>query len=228
MKQQIIVIVGPNASGKTSLSIKIAKKINGEIISADSRQVYKGLDIGSGKVTKMEMHGIQHHCLSIANPKKIFSALDFKNRAERAIVDILSRGKTPIIVGGTGFYIDAALGRMKLGGVPTNPKLRKKLSHYSLAKLNATLAKLDPERARTVEQKNPVRLIRAIEIIKAKKADKNSILILGKIGNKKRIEVARIAKEKNLKIIKVEMGSLFNDWAMFFKKVDYPLIIITM
>ena len=174
MKQQIIVIVGPNASGKTSLSIKIAKKINGEIISADSRQVYKGLDIGSGKVTKMEMHGIQHHCLSIANPKKIFSALDFKNRAERAIADILSRGKTPIIVGGTGFYIDAALGRMKLGGVPTNPKLRKKLSHYSLAKLNATLAKLDPERARTVEQKNPVRLIRAIEIIKAKKADKNS------------------------------------------------------
>src|SRR3989344_1014651 len=164
MKQQIIIIVGPNASGKTSLSLKIAKKMNGEIISADSRQVYRGLNIGSGKVTKKEMRGVPHHCLSIANPKKVFTALDFKNCAEKAIADILSRGKTPIIVGGTGFYIDAVLGRMKLGGVPPNPKLRKKLSHYSLAKLNTTLAKLDPERARTVEQKNPVRLIRAIEM----------------------------------------------------------------
>src|SRR3989344_5698598 len=123
-KSRVVVIVGPNASGKTSLSIRLAKKVNGEIISADSRQVYKGLNIGSGKVTKKEMAGIPHHCIDIANPKKVFSALDFKNCAERAIADILSRGKTPIIVGGTGFYIDAALGRVKLGGVPPNHALR--------------------------------------------------------------------------------------------------------
>ena len=166
-KPKIIVIVGPNASGKTSFSIKIAKKVNGEIISADSRQVYKGLNIGSGKVTKKEMAGITHHCINIADPKKVFSAMDFKNCAERAITDIISRGKTPIIVGGTGFYIDAALGRMKLGGVPPNPKLRRKLSKYSTAKLLETLKKLDSERAKTVEQKNPVRLIRAIEIASA-------------------------------------------------------------
>lgn len=168
-KNKIVVIVGPNASGKTGLSIKLAKKMNGEIISADSRQVYKGMDIGSGKVTKKEMQGIPHYCIDVADPKKVFSALDFKNCAEKAIADILSRGKTPIMVGGTGFYIDAALGRMKLGGVPPNPKLRKKLSRFSVEKLLATLKKLDPERAKTVEQKNPVRLIRAIEISSAKK-----------------------------------------------------------
>ena len=169
-KSRVIVIVGPNASGKTSLSIKLAKKMNGEIISADSRQVYKGLNIGSGKVTKKEMRGIKHYCLNIANPKKVFSALDFKNCAEKAIADILSRGKTPIIVGGTGFYIDAALGRVKLGGVPPNHALRRKIKNYSVAKLLETLRKLDPERAKTIEQKNPRRLMRAIEIASANHA----------------------------------------------------------
>lgn len=177
-KSRIIVIVGPNASGKSALGVKIAKKMNGEIISADSRQVYKGLNIGSGKITKKEMRGVPHHCLSIADPKKVFTALDFKNCAERAITDILSREKTPIIVGGTGFYIDAALGRIKLGGVPPNQKLRRKLSKYSTEKLLATLKKLDPLRAKTIEQKNPVRLIRAIEIAKAGKFDAIPDLIL--------------------------------------------------
>ncbi|MDP2669214.1 MAG: tRNA (adenosine(37)-N6)-dimethylallyltransferase MiaA [bacterium] len=177
-KSRIIVVVGPNASGKSDFGVRLAKKMNGEIISADSRQVYKGLDIGSGKVTKKEMAGIPHHCIDIADPKKVFSAMDFKNCAERAIADILSRRKTPIIVGGTGFYIDAALGRMKLGGVPPDPKLRRKLSKYSAVKLLETLKKLDPERAKTVEQKNPVRLIRAIEIAKHEKTNAPSSLIL--------------------------------------------------
>lgn len=143
----------------------LSKKINGEIISADSRQVYKGLDIGSGKITKREMRRVPHYCLSIANPKKVFTALDFKKCAERAIADILSRGKTPIIVGGTGFYIDAALGRIKLGGVPPNLKLRKRLSKKSALELLKMLKKLDPKRAKTIEQKNPRRLIRVIEIV---------------------------------------------------------------
>src|SRR3989338_9057153 len=112
-ESRIIVIVGPNASGKSELGVKLAKKLNGEIISADSRQVYKN---------------VTHRCIDIADPKKVFTALDFRKCAEKAIADLLSRGKTPIIVGGAGFYIDAALGRIKLGGVPPHPVLRKKLA----------------------------------------------------------------------------------------------------
>src|SRR3989344_9637740 len=168
-ESRIIVIVGPNASGKSELGVKLAKKMNGEIISADSRQVYKGLDIGSGKITKKEMRGVRHHWLSVADPKKVFTALDFKKIAERAIYDIISRNKVPIIVGGTGFYIDAALGRVKLGGVSPNLKLRKKLGGKSATELLKILKKLDSKRAKTIEQKNPRRLIRAIEIAAWKK-----------------------------------------------------------
>ncbi len=153
--------------------MRLAKKINGEIISADSRQVYKGLNIGSGKITKKEMRGVRHHCLSIADPKKIFTALDFKNCAQKAIAMIYHSGKTPIMVGGTGFYIDAALGRVKLGGVPQNFKLRKKLKNYSITKLLNYLTKLDPKRAKNIEQKNPRRLIRAIEMARSKRRGDN-------------------------------------------------------
>ena len=167
MPSKIVVVVGPNASGKSEFAVRLAKKINGEIISADSRQIYKGLDIGSGKITKKEMRGVPHHCLSVADPKKVFTALDFKKCAEKVITEIYHSGKTPIIAGGTGFYIDAALGRIKLGGVPPNLKLRKKLANKSPAELLKMLKKLDPARAKTIEQKNPRRLIRAIEIAKA-------------------------------------------------------------
>jgi len=166
--------VGPNASGKSELGVKVAKKVNGEIISADSRQVYKELNIGSGKITKKEMQGIPHHCLSITNPKKQFTALDYKKCAQKAILDILSRAKTPVIVGGTGFYIDAALNRIKLGNTPPNPKLRKKLAKKSDKELLAMLKKLDPKRAKTIEQKNPRRLIRAIEIAKYEETNGSS------------------------------------------------------
>jgi len=172
-KPQIIVIVGPNASGKSRLGVKVARKVNGEIISADSRQVYKGLDIGSGKITKKEMRGVPHRCIDIADPKKVFTAYDYQKCARSAILDILSRGKTPIIVGGTGFYIDAALERVKLGGVSPNHALRKKLTNYSTIKLLNYLTRLDPKRAKTIEQKNPRRIIRAIEIASVKRALKS-------------------------------------------------------
>ncbi|MEK7559822.1 MAG: tRNA (adenosine(37)-N6)-dimethylallyltransferase MiaA [Patescibacteria group bacterium] len=161
---KIIVVVGPNASGKSNFGVSLAKKMNGEIISADSRQVYKGLDIGSGKVTKKEMMGVTHHCLDITNPKKVFSAYDFKKCAQQAIKEIWQKGKTPIIVGGTGFYIDAALNRVMLSEIPPNLKLRKKLSNYSTGKLFNLLKKLDPKRAKNIDKNNRVRLIRAIEV----------------------------------------------------------------
>lgn len=166
-KPKIIIIVGPTASGKTSLSIEIAKKFNGEVISADSRQVYKGLDIGSAKVTTEEMDGIPHHLLDKADPKDTYNASDFKRDAHIAINDILSRGKLPIICGGTFFYIDTLLNRMSLPEVPPNEALRGELEEKSANELLTILEKLDPVRAGNIEKDNKRRLVRAIEVAKA-------------------------------------------------------------
>jgi tRNA dimethylallyltransferase len=168
-KQKILVIVGPTASGKSDLAVRLAKKLNGEIVSADSRQVYRGMDIGTGKITKKEMRGVRHHLLDVADPKKRFNAEKYRVLARAAIDDIASRGKLPIICGGTGFYIDAVLNEKLLANVPPNPKLRKKLSKKSPADLLLILKKLDPGRAAIIsksnsEKKNARRLIRAIEI----------------------------------------------------------------
>lgn len=166
-KGKAIIILGPTATGKTALSVELARKFGGEIVSADSRQVYKGLDLGTGKVTQAEMRGIPHHLLDVANPKKAFSVAEYAKLATTAIDGILARGKTPIIVGGTGFYIDSVAKGIILPDVPPNPKLRAKLAQKTAAQLLAQLKKLDPERAATIEQQNPVRLVRAIEIATA-------------------------------------------------------------
>jgi len=160
------VILGPTASGKSALAVKMAKKINGEIISADSRQVYKGLDIGSGKITKKEMSGIPHYCMDIISPKKIFTVVDFKKCAEKAIEKIFAKNKIPIIVGGTGLYIQAIVDNIVLPEVKPNWKLRKELEKKTTEEMFGMLKKLDPERARNIDAKNPRRLIRAIEIAK--------------------------------------------------------------
>lgn len=165
--KKVIVIVGPTASGKTALSVALAKAIRGEVVSADSRQVYKGLNIGTGKITKKEMRGIPHHLIDVADPKEVFSASDFVTLGRAAIQDITSCEKTPIVVGGTGFYIDALLGTMSFPNVPPHNDLRKKLQGSTLKELNALLKKLDPQKIRTIDRKNPVRLVRAIEIAKA-------------------------------------------------------------
>ena len=125
------------------------------------------MDIGTGKVTKKEMRGIPHHFLSVANPKKQYTVEQYKKDAAHALKDILSRGKTPIICGGTGFYIDALVHGTTLPSVPPNKALRKKLEKLSVEKLFALLKKKDPARAKTIDAKNPRRLIRALEIIEA-------------------------------------------------------------
>jgi len=163
-KKKIIAVLGPTASGKSGLAVEIAKKFNGEIISADSRQVYKGVDIGSGKITKKEMKGIKHYLLDVASPKKIFTAVDFKNQAEEAIGKIAAANKIPIICGGTGFYIHALLDDTKLPAVAPDWVLRKKLEKKSPEELFKMLKKLDKNRAKTIDSKNKRRLIRAIEI----------------------------------------------------------------
>ena len=166
-QQKILIIVGPTASGKSDLSVRLAKKFNGEIISADSRQVYKGLNIGTGKITRQEMRGIPHHLIDVANPKKQFSAADYKRLAEHNLRYIVSYGKLPIIVGGTGFYIDTLVGKTNFPNVPPNKKLREKLSGKSTEELFQILKNRDPKRAKTIDPHNKVRLIRALEIVAA-------------------------------------------------------------
>jgi tRNA dimethylallyltransferase len=164
---KVYVVIGPTASGKSDRAVEIALAENGEVISADSRQVYRGLNIGSGKITRREMRGVPHHMLDVASPKKVFTAHDFAQMARPIVEDILARGKTPIICGGTGFYIDALLGRVTLPNVPANLKLRATLRKKTAPQLFAQLSKLDSRRAREIDRHNPVRLIRAIEIAKA-------------------------------------------------------------
>jgi tRNA dimethylallyltransferase len=166
-KPKVIAVVGPTSSGKTALGIRLAKKFGGEVISADSRQVYRGLNIGTGKVSRREMADVPHHMLDVASPKKQFSAGEFVKQAEKIIVDIVRRGRVPIVVGGTGFYADALLGNVVLPDVPPNAKLRKQLCRKTAPQLFAILKKIDPARAKTIDPYNPVRLIRAIEIAKA-------------------------------------------------------------
>ncbi|KKU49922.1 MAG: tRNA dimethylallyltransferase [Parcubacteria group bacterium GW2011_GWB1_49_7] len=165
--KKVLVIVGPTASGKSDLAVRLAKKFNGEIISADSRQVYRGLNIGTGKITKKEMRGVPHHLLDVTNPKKQFSAAKYKKLAEEIVRYIVSKNKLPIIVGGTGFYIDALTGTTSLPDVPPNKLLRSKLEKLDKEKLFKMLEEKDPARAKTIDRHNKVRLIRALEIVNA-------------------------------------------------------------
>ncbi|MCX6743194.1 MAG: tRNA (adenosine(37)-N6)-dimethylallyltransferase MiaA [Candidatus Parcubacteria bacterium] len=160
---KILVIVGPNSSGKTSLSIKLAKKFNGEIISADSRQVYKGMNLGTGKVTKKEMQGIKHYLLDVASPKSRFSAGQFIKLGDKAIKQILAKGKLPIVCGGTGFYIDALLYGLPITVAP-DWKLRQHLEKLSASQLLNKLRRVDAKRAKDIDPQNKRRLIRALEI----------------------------------------------------------------
>lgn len=262
---KIIVILGPNGSGKSEFAVEIAKKWGGEIISADSRQVYKGLNIGSGKVegewkkisnpptgqtgfqfptskeslrdltgqiskkilnSKFQIQnklksqnskvfiykGIPHYCIDFVSPKKVFSAAEFKKCAEKAIKEIWSRGKIPIICGGTGFYIDAALGNLKIPEIPPDFKLREKLEKKSAEWLFKKLQKLNPKRAKNIDKQNKRRLMRAIEIIKYEKykygSEKNASTLFGRatsklnvlyIGIKHPREILKQRIEKRLK-----------------------------
>lgn len=175
-KTPIIVILGPTASGKSGLAVEIAHRVGGEVISADSRQIYRGLDIGTEKITASEMRGIPHHCIDIASPRRSFTVEQWRTHALRAIdhithtkksVDFVNRQmRVPIVAGGTGLYIDALVYGVDFPSVKPDMQLRHELEKKSPAELYAILQKLDPTRARTIEQQNPRRLIRAIEIAK--------------------------------------------------------------
>jgi tRNA dimethylallyltransferase len=162
---KLIVILGPTASGKTDLSIKLAKKLNGEVVSADSRQVYRGMDIGSGKVMKKEMNRIPHHLLDIANPKTRFAVAQYQKLAFKAIKNIQKKNKVPILVGGTGFYIQSIVDNIVIPEVKPDWSLRKKLEKLTAEQLFKKLEKLDPRRSKSIDKQNPRRIVRALEII---------------------------------------------------------------
>ncbi len=170
-KPSILIVVGPTAAGKSELAVKLAKKFNGEVISADSRQIYRGLDIGSGKIegqwqNKIFLYkNIPHYLIDEANPRVQYSVARFQKNARKAIADILSRGKLPIICGGTAHWVDAVVFEQSLPDVKPNTQLRTKLTKLTPAQLFTKLKKLDPARAKTIDAKNPRRLIRALEII---------------------------------------------------------------
>ena len=163
-KPPIIVITGPTASGKSTLAIELARSIGAEIVSADSRQVYRGMDLGTGKVTKEEQRLARHHLIDIANPKVEYNVSHFLTDAMKAILDIESRGKRVIICGGTAFWIEALMLGLPLPKVVPDPAFREKWGQKDVGELYGYLKRLDPERAKTIDRKNKVRLLRAIEI----------------------------------------------------------------
>jgi tRNA dimethylallyltransferase len=167
MKPKVIAIVGPTASGKSSLGLLLAQKFGGEIISADSRQIYKGMEVISRAPTKKELEATPHYLVSTLNPKKSFSAGDYKVEAEKIVQKILKKKSLPIVVGGTGFYADSLLRGLTLPEVAPDPKLRQQLLKKSSKQLLAILKKLDPKSAKRVDPHNLVRIIRAIEIAQA-------------------------------------------------------------
>ncbi|HEV7121602.1 MAG TPA: tRNA (adenosine(37)-N6)-dimethylallyltransferase MiaA [Candidatus Paceibacterota bacterium] len=159
----IIAVIGPTASGKSARAIALAKDHDGEVISVDSRQVYRTLDIGTEKLSTEEMQGVPHHLMDIREPEDTYSAGDFVSDADRLIAELHARGKTPILAGGTHFYFDALL--YGLPQMPSDPAVRAKLETLSDEALFARIAELDPRRARMLDPHNRRRLVRALEII---------------------------------------------------------------
>lgn len=187
-KSSVIVILGPTSSGKSEIAIKLAKKLNGEVISADSRQVYKDMNLGTGKVEgewKKQKNrkffvseGIPHHLLDFRSPKGEYNISHFKKHCQKLIDEVTALGRVPIICGGTGFWISAIVDNVELPRVKPNKTLRDRLEKKTTEQLFEILRRKDPSRAKTIDQKNKIRIIRAIEIVQA----------LGKTPELKKVE----------------------------------------
>ncbi len=170
MKKTIVIICGPTAVGKTAVSIELAKQLNGEIVSADSMQIYKHFDIGSAKPTAEEMGDIKHYLIDEIDPKTEFSVAEYRKRAKGYIEEIFAKGKLPIIAGGTGLYINALMYDMDFSGADSDPVYRKELNSLWQEKggdfLHQQLAQIDPEAASRIHANNVKRVMRALEVNK--------------------------------------------------------------
>lgn len=165
---RVVAIGGPTATGKTALSVALAKEFGGEIISADSMQIYKGLDVGTAKVTPEEMQGIPHHLIDILDPAQLFSVAEFTARADAATRDITARGKLPLVVGGTGLYISSLLNGVAFAPQPEDPTFRaalqQRIENGETQAVYEELCRVDPDYARTLHPNNTHRVIRALEL----------------------------------------------------------------
>ena len=170
-KPKVIVICGPTASGKTTLSIQLAQKINGEIISSDSMQIYKDMNIGTAKPDQQEMQGIKHYLLDFVEPNQRYSVADYKKDAENAIEDILQKGKVPIIVGGTGLYVDSLIYGIEYPNIEFDENYRKELERRvekeGLEKLYEKAKKIDPQAMKKIRRNYQKRILRVLEIYNA-------------------------------------------------------------
>ena len=170
-KQKVIVICGPTASGKTALSIELAKKINGEIVSCDSMQIYKEMDIGTAKPTKEEMQEIPHYMINTIFPNERYSVADYKKDAKKAIREIIKKGKVPIIVGGTGLYVDSLIYEIEYPDIKFDEKYRQELEEQvrkdGLEKLYNKAKKIDPEAMLKISSNDKKRILRVLEIYNA-------------------------------------------------------------
>lgn len=173
MKEKVLVIAGPTAVGKTDLSIKLAKELNGEIISTDSMQIYKYMDIGSAKITKEEMCGVPHHMIDVVDPSTPFSVADYKEMAQKCIDDIISRGELPILTGGTGLYINALTCNMNFTEAENDLKYRSELEElaekHGNEYIHNMLKDIDPISYKEIHCNNRKRVIRALEVYKLTK-----------------------------------------------------------
>lgn len=239
-KPKIVAVLGPTASGKSELGVDLAIKFGGEIVSADSRQVYRGLDIGSNKITPPEMKGIPHHLIDVVSPRTNFSVVQYQKLANQKIKQIIKKGKTPFLVGGSPLYLYAVTEGWAFPSPSQNTNLRKELANKNTEELFQILKKLDSDYARKVDSFNPRRLIRAIEIAQAlgrvpplKSEPSFRVLFLGlslpreqlkeKIIQrlKKRMNVGLIEEVENLRQIplswkKLEGFGLEYRWVAFY------------
>ena len=168
MNDKIIAVAGPTASGKSALALELCKRLDGELISLDSMQIYRGLDIGTAKPTKAEQAEVRHHMIDICEPTENFSAAEFAERAHKVIADVQSRGKKAVLCGGTGLYLDTVLGRLDFGEIESDEKLRGELIAFAekngAEALHERLRGIDPQAAEKIHKNNVRRVARAIEI----------------------------------------------------------------
>lgn len=209
-KIKIVAVVGPTASGKTALSIELAKKFNGEIISCDSMQVYRDMNIGTAKPDEAEMDGIKHHMLDFADPKQIYTCADYVRDAQKSIDEIVSRGKVPVICGGTGLYLESLLRGGSFEETETDPEYREELEKIADAQgneyLHEMLSKVDPESAAAIHFNNRKRVIRALEIYKCCGVTKS--------------ELDRRSRIPESKYDSLTIGLRFNDRAVLYDRIN--------
>lgn len=209
-KPFVLAVVGPTASGKTAMGIRLAKELDGEIISADSMQIYKGMDIATAKPTADEMQGIPHHLIDFLARNEAFSVADYVSLANEKITDIISRGKLPIIVGGTGLYISSLLDNIKFSESRNDESYRKELTEYAQKygneALHARLAEIDKEGAEEIHPNNVVRVIRALEICR--------------FTGKKFSEVKLEGRQTEPKYDSIILGLTYSDRQMLYDRIN--------